>query len=223
MTPDSRERTRENEQTETPPLSLATWLNHDTWTGEQGIQILMGLDPFGTKITKQDLEGRHLYYLESATRLDGRTAFDRNFQHGSAVAEDELARLAIDYEFLKTKWDSGNHPDRNQPRYYIDWAKGKGYSVAHLERYIPPTPNESATDKRSNQDRAALRAEAALKTKGCKRLILENWDKICQQYPAPDGNHVRRWLKNEKICDRLPTLKTIQNHLSQLKADKLIP
>jgi hypothetical protein len=162
MKPDSAKQTREHEQTEVPPLCLVTWFKHDTWTGEQGIQILIGLDPFGTKITTRELHGRNLYLLESATKLDGRTLFDRNVRLGSSsVAEDELARLAIDYEFLKTKWDSGNHPDRNQPRYYIEWAlsKGisipwlnwaetKGYSVADLELHNTQAPNERATDNR---------------------------------------------------------------------------
>jgi len=114
--------------------------------------------------------------------------------------------------------------DPDTPTNWIKWAKGKNYKVAHLERYISQAPNESATDERSKKVRAALRAKAVPNTRGCKRIILENWDAICKEYgPAADGTQVLRWLKNAKVCERMPALKTIRNHLPQLKTQNLIP
>ena len=80
------------------------------------------------------------------------------------------------------------------------------------------------TAQETLQDRVNRRAEAAANTRGCKRLILENWDAIRKQYgPDADGIHVLRYFKAHEVCDKPPTLKTIRNHLPRLRTDNLIP
>ena len=89
---------------------------------------------------------------------------------------------------------------------------------------VAPVAHEKIVDSETPQDRAQRRAEAASNTRGAMRLILENWDAILKLHgPKANGRHVLRWMKNEKACDKLPKIKTIQNRLSELKADNLIP
>ena len=89
---------------------------------------------------------------------------------------------------------------------------------------VAPVAHEKIVDSETPQDRAQRRAEAASNTRGAMRLILENWDAILKLHgPKANGRHVLRWMKNEKACDKLPDIKTIQNHLCTLKAANLIP
>jgi hypothetical protein len=59
--------------------------------------------------------------------------------------------------------------------------------------------------------------------RGCRRLILQDWDRIEMQFkPKPDGQRVVRYLNNY-FPEKKLTAKTVQNTLSQLRRDKLIP
>jgi len=79
------------------------------------------------------------------------------------------------------------------------------------------TATETPRARRARHDIATER--------GCRRLILENWDKIEAEYgPNADGRQVLRVLKrNLDKGEKEPALKTIQNRLIILRNEKLIP
>ena len=77
------------------------------------------------------------------------------------------------------------------------------------------TATETPQERRAKLDITAER--------GARRRILEHWDSIEDEYgPNADGRQVLRVLRRDKGED-VPELKTVQNHLSKLRADKLIP
>ena len=77
------------------------------------------------------------------------------------------------------------------------------------------TAEETPAERRAKLDITAER--------GARRRILEHWDSIEKEYgPNADGRQVLRVLKRDKGED-VPVLKTVQNRLSDLRAEKLIP
>lgn len=78
-------------------------------------------------------------------------------------------------------------------------------------------PANSSTPK---QRRDALDLS---RERGARRRILEQWDVIEAEYgPAADAHEVARVLKRDEDEDE-PSLKTIQNRLSELRREGLIP
>ena len=137
---------------ETEPTLLSAWFRHDTWTSEQAIRLLVGLDPDGTIIEQeQNVFGGRFKRIRLARLLDGReldlTFWEINsdlqnkllrneLDEGkkSLLAEAQAARAEIEafsntYRDMCSVWKSGEHPDRNKPAYYVGWAKAKGFSV----------------------------------------------------------------------------------------------
>jgi hypothetical protein len=61
--------------------------------------------------------------------------------------------------------------------------------------------------------------------RGCRRHILENWEKVLQLHGG--GADARQALvilkRNMDKSDRLPTLKTVQNKMAELRKENLIP
>lgn len=59
--------------------------------------------------------------------------------------------------------------------------------------------------------------------RGARRRILENWERIELEYGHRiDARCVLRVL-NRDLDEKKPSLKTVQNHLSRLRAEGLIP
>lgn len=59
--------------------------------------------------------------------------------------------------------------------------------------------------------------------RGARRRILENWNDIESEYgPHADARHVLRILKRD-VDETPPALKTVQNHMSALRRQKLLP
>ena len=62
------------------------------------------------------------------------------------------------------------------------------------------------------------------KYRGCKRHIVTNWQDIRLEYgDNADGHQVLRYLKRVLDTTEIPALKTVQNHLSALRKEKVIP
>lgn len=60
--------------------------------------------------------------------------------------------------------------------------------------------------------------------RGCKRHIVSHWSDIRKEYgPDADGHQVLRHLKKVLDPAEMPKLKTVQNHLSALRKDGMIP
>lgn len=73
------------------------------------------------------------------------------------------------------------------------------------------------------QDRNSRREEAASKSRGIKKFILENWNDIFKQYPNPSTRNVLKYIKTNADIGKPPSLKTIQNYWSEFKSQDLIP
>jgi hypothetical protein len=71
---------------------------------------------------------------------------------------------------------------------------------------------------------AARRAKLDISgERGARRRILEKWDDIEKEYgPSADGRQVLRVLKRDADETEV-ALKTVQNHLSALRTERLIP
>jgi hypothetical protein len=76
---------------------------------------------------------------------------------------------------------------------------------------------DSIKERRKQHDITAER--------GCRRHILELWDKIELEYgKGADGHQVLRVIKRDiDVSYRCPQLKTVQNKLAELRSEKLIP
>ena len=91
-----------------------------------------------------------------------------------------------------------------------NWAKERGDIPDFLS-----TGEATPRERRANHDMTRER--------GCRRRILEQWDSIERLYNTrPDSHQVRRELLKDKDEKKL-ALKTVQNNLSTLRKEKLIP
>ncbi|WP_426117291.1 hypothetical protein [Massilia sp. PWRC2] len=118
----------------------------------------------------------------------------------------------------------------------IEPLHGSG-SYAHTRHELPlvvPQAGEQVLaskaapfDKNRSGDRAAAAAKRqnadVTRERGARRRIIENWDAIELEYwPKIDARIVLRVLARDKGEDQ-PELKTVQNHLSSLRTEGLIP
>ncbi len=162
---------------ETEPMLLSEWFLHDTWTAREGILLLMGLDPNRTVLEEtEDILGQPSEEFRFTCYLDGReldlTAWEVEYksrQKESTLAKEqgrhrlalailsrtydthetrkEISQLSHTYNPLMSIWNSGEHPKRNPPLYYIDWAEAKGFKVPWIdwarEKEFLPRPQQS--------------------------------------------------------------------------------
>ncbi len=70
-----------------------------------------------------------------------------------------------------------------------------------------------------------FRRDDILSERGCRRLILENWEKVVTLHGTKaDGRQVQRVINTHLDADqKMPTLKTVQNCLIKLRKEMLIP
>jgi len=138
----------------TIPEGLCEWFRHDTWTQEQGLILLLGLDPKETSIEPSiwlGMNNERVDEIMQAKFLDGReidfakwfAVFNQLKSKGIQGIDDNLAKKVKDeifvlsqiYRDMKTIFESGNHPIRNRPDFYVQWALGKGFNVPWLDWY----------------------------------------------------------------------------------------
>lgn len=113
------------------------------------------------------------------------------------------------------------------PSNWVLWAECQGYAVEHLmaisslafdqksEHGQPQAAGESPKARRDALDISRER--------GARRRIIESWNDIEKEYgPKADAHQVLRVLKRNQGADQ-PMLKTVQNHLSALRTEGLIP
>lgn len=152
---------------EEPPYLVGRWLLFDYWTAEQGLVLLSGLEPEQRNdivLTVADMDTRHDDHLRdefvriSAIRtLRGLKLWEN---YSSLVPEWRSIRAQLVAEFsthvreLTLVWESGDHPEKASPQYFIDWAARKNIHVPWKEYAIekgllfddrpakstPPTP-----------------------------------------------------------------------------------
>lgn len=131
------------------------------------------------------------------------------------VKQEDLERFASDFEkqaIRRTSKDQQTAINHESP------------PAIHYQAESSAPPSEKTHDR-------CARALELRKThdihreRGCRRLILENWDLIEQLHgPSADGRQVKRILdKKLDSSQAAPTLKTVQNKLSVLRNEGLIP
>jgi hypothetical protein len=88
----------------------------------------------------------------------------------------------------------------------------------------PASDTSTATKPAMEPTPSERRAQLDIKRqRGARRRILEKWNDIEIEYrEGADGHQVLRVLKRDKD-EKIPVLKTVQNHLSQLRKEGLIP
>ena len=139
----------------TEPILLYRWLRHDTWTAEEAALLLVGLDPNATRLgtTKAMISEMPLKRIEHTELLDGRE-LSRSFPVEETEERDELRRLSSSYRDILAVLESGTHPARNPPEYYLKWAKAKGFEVPWLEwaqQNFLLIPNESVSEETASR------------------------------------------------------------------------
>lgn len=125
------------------------WHKFDNWTKRQGLLLLCGMEPNGTKerrVSSSDsgatVEFDHILLLD-LRQLD-RTVAEACFRPANLSTSPELAKAcgtylddfdmcALSYNHLLQLWNSGDHQDRHTPRYFVKWAESKGVLVPWLE------------------------------------------------------------------------------------------
>ncbi|MFM0011645.1 hypothetical protein [Paraburkholderia sediminicola] len=113
--------------------ALHYWFRRDTWTPDEAFPLLIGIAP--DSLARGD---SHVRYL------DGSLVCIAASMHAHGVASplesfddlDALQNLKAVQTILAEMnhvWDSGSHPPRNPPGYFIEWARRKGFKVPWLE------------------------------------------------------------------------------------------
>jgi hypothetical protein len=92
----------------------------------------------------------------------------------------------------------------------------------------PGDPDGDDVDKKISSSEWARRARKnhdMHKERGCRRLILENWDRVEELHgPHANGRQVQKIVARKlTVDDQEPQLKTYQNQLRKLRLEKLIP
>lgn len=119
---------------------------------------------------------------------------------------------------LEVYWkDLNTWLEENEPRLGYRFPNPDISAAIQVEKQISGmSTSEQSTDKEKHD---------ITRERGCRRLILENWDKIKLLHgDNADGWQVLKVLKTHIDEDeRVPKLKTVQNRLIELRKEKLIP
>lgn len=147
------------------PYFLIEWFRHDTWTAEEALLLLVGLDPGGTIVENiETIGGSVRPQIESMQTLDGMESAPRSFLEEEGDDDEgslrDMNKREGEWLTLRAIWESGTHPARNPPSYYLDWAVVKGYSVSWLqwasENGLVKEQGPSREDDLSTKERSTL-------------------------------------------------------------------
>ncbi|MBA9902667.1 hypothetical protein [Burkholderia cepacia] len=139
-----------HEEGVTRPLHLHEWFKRDNWTPRNAIPLLLGLEPEHDWFALANESGTDITIV-SARWLDGSLVCLDGWRNANvfqleiapdpsdAVPDDmpltslNLLDMSVRLSQMMAIWDSGDHPPRNPPAYYLKWAHQKGYIVPWLE------------------------------------------------------------------------------------------
>jgi len=197
----------------TIPEGLSEWFRHDTWTQEQGLILLLGLDPKETSIEPSiwlGMNNERVDEIMQAKFLDGReinfaiwfAVFDQLKSKGIEGIDDNLAEKVKDemfglshmYRDMKTIFESGNHPIRNRPDFYVQWALGKGFNVPWLDWYEQRNVS-SKDDKDLNPLEPIVKGLTKRQIARAFEDVYWSYDKWLKYLASPP-----KWLKSSRVA-----------------------
>ncbi|OXJ37927.1 hypothetical protein CFB82_07215 [Burkholderia sp. HI2714] len=112
--------------------ALRYWFRRDTWTPDEALPLLIGIDP--GSLSHGD---SHIRYLDGALVCIAASMHAHGLEwpiesfDDFGTLEDLKAVPSLIHE-MRLMWESGNHPPRNAPAYFIEWAQRKGFKVPWL-------------------------------------------------------------------------------------------
>jgi len=137
------------------------------------------------------------------------------------VPQGRLGRQTVEVRDLNEWLEKEGSPYRlSYP--YDEQEQDEETEVVRDMAVVHSSEQPAARDAEIRENRNAALAS---QPRGAKGLILEHWDKVEARYgPQANGTQVLRVLSQFLDgADKMPELKTIQNHLSALRNAKLIP
>ena len=140
-----------------------------------------------------------------------------------SLPSSSLGLLSLDA--LEIRWSAVPGYAENKLVAFIDDWFDKANCVEPLPAGLPPPPEKLPDDPADWTPKQRRDRHDIGKERQCRRLILENWEIVAMRYgPGADGRQVLTVLKQKsEPGDKLPTLKTVQNRLIDLRREKLIP
>ena len=187
------------------------WPKHDTWTLDEAILLLSGLDPDGTIVGKSDHwvtfpNGEFVDELVALSTLDGRRfepAFILEIENRLRAENKTTADPGSISDFKHWLWGtleriqemrkvfaSGGHPDRTPPLHYIEQAEAKGYGSKWCDAWRKSVERDQPrnTNQLTPADTTGMVAWQA--------TVLELWPEISKSHDkAPTTHQVVTWLK----------------------------
>lgn len=184
------------------------------WMAGNGLGPIFNVESFPDVSAREEFELRERLLLANLTNCHYFTngSLTEEAPGNNTVRLDEFANWAV----INMEWDG--LPSEMVSMASVPEAKDENHNA------VLPDPTPKLTVKMpeppQKENREALDITT---TRGCRRRILENWDTIEARYgPKADGRQVLRVL-NEDKDEKKPALKTVQNHLIELRRKKLIP
>jgi hypothetical protein len=161
---------------------LDHWLRYDTWSHDQALLILMGLDPEGTHLSSGNFSwlgfGNSVHFLNGTALVDGNGFVGETLQvqmDGTAYkvthsgVEEYVNQLNAQVMGMRDILDSGAHPDRSHFSYYLRWARSKCFDVNPVvAQYLALTASDQSDDSPTGDvlvpvSRSRAQEEAILK------------------------------------------------------------
>jgi hypothetical protein len=126
------------------PVLLHFWFKHDNWGKNEGLMLLSGFGPETIFDSYESIYGEEIRKVAYLETLDG-------YGRDPADCGNSLRKFAT-YESL---WDSGNHPEKADPQYFISWAISKKIEPEWLEWAINEgyCARNSEINKSENRER----------------------------------------------------------------------
>ena len=179
------------------------WLAMDGWTADEAAYLLHAIDP--------------RYGRASIVRVGGR----------ACVIQSDPMMLSEFSEMIARAFEAGALRSPSAPGEVIAWAKSKGLRLPRqfLDVQCGGTRQAVPVIGEVGETPQERRAAAAIRARGIKRDILENWDDIARQYgPDADAAQVARFfsLRRDPSYTKRER-KTYHNRLGELRAAGLIP
>jgi hypothetical protein len=137
----------------------------DYWDSESGLHYLIGL----SSSSMDEVIVNREQWNEDLVSYDVVITLQKE-SYSSEYDPDITKAFSRKLNRFRRIWESGNHPTRNPPSYYIEWALSKGLVVPWLDHAIKKgfyKPNHKAESSSQRKDRLSARRNE-LRSQGIK-------------------------------------------------------